>query len=184
MSSGYDVMVIGGGSPGEHCAGALAEGAVCASHSSSTSYRWRGVHFWACIPSKRRWCARGGRARRERSGSDSVGRHRGGPLPGATTSFRTSPPPARSVGSPSMGSTCFAVAARLAGTGMRTAGDVPTPRPCRKIMISRIAQLTRPGGDDALGPLRADAVDLLQLLGVCSMISNTVSLKAPTSFPA
>ena len=97
--SDYDVIVLGGGSPGEHCAGALADGGLRGRRGRARAGRRRvlllGVH-----PVQDAAAPRRGRARRARGGGDRGGRRRRRRWPGATSWSPTTPTPARSGGWP------------------------------------------------------------------------------------
>ena len=118
--SDYDVIVLGGGSPGEHCAGALAEGGLRVALVERELVGGECSYF-ACIPPRRccgraRPCTRRATRRRPRR---STSRRRS---PGATSWSPTTPTPARRSGWRTPGSTCCAAPAGWPGTGVVEVG--------------------------------------------------------------
>ena len=96
MTSDYDVIVMGGGSPGEHCAGELADGGLRVALVERELVGGE-CSYWACIPSKT--LLRPGEAvhrAREAEATRSTWRRRCWPT--VTSWSRTTPTPGSSAG--------------------------------------------------------------------------------------
>ena len=120
------MIVIGGGSPGEHCAGALAEGGLRVALVERELVGGE-CSYWACIPSKTPAAPGRGGPRRARGGGDgarSTSRRRS---PGATSWSPSTPTRARSAGWPTTASTCCAARAGSPGPGWSRSTACATP---------------------------------------------------------
>ena len=139
----YDVIVLGGGAPGEHCAAALAARGLRVAVVERELVGGE-CSYWACIPSKS--LLRPGEAvhgARE-AGAERAGRRRRPRWRGVTSWCRTTPTPARSAGWPSTASTCCA--ARQAGRHRRRRGRRRPPHRRARRRGHRL------GPDRAAGP--------------------------------
>src|SRR5215207_7073956 len=109
MSNHYDVIVLGAGSPGEHCAGALAEGGLRVALVERELVGGECSYWRASRP--RRCCGRGRlrtRPGKRRQPPRSMERRRS---PGGTSWSPSTPTPGKSAGSPPSASTyCVATA--------------------------------------------------------------------------
>ena len=88
----YDVIVLGAGAPGEHCAGALAEGGLRVAVVERELVGGE-CSYWACIPSKT--LLRPGEAAHDanEAAAQRAGRRRGRRSPGVTSWSRTTRTP-------------------------------------------------------------------------------------------
>ena len=114
--SDYDVIVLGAGAPGEHCAGALAEGGLRVAVVERELVGGE-CSYWACIPSKT--LLRPGEATHgaNEAAAQRPGRRRRDVRRGGTSWSRTTPTPAPRYGSRTGASTCSGAHGRLGRTG-------------------------------------------------------------------
>ena len=116
MANDYDVIVVGGGSPGEHCVGALVEGGLRVALVERELVGGE-CSYYACIPSKT--LLRPGEAVQEaRDALATADVDVEAALAWRDCRSRTTPMPARCGGWPSRTSTLIRGSGRLAGTGV------------------------------------------------------------------